>query len=625
MRLSLRGGDGWYDVAVSVGLAPPFLSPQLRLEVELGRGAMGEVWRAHSLSLDAAVAVKVLFAVDNEVARARFQHEAQGAARIASPHVVRIFDFGISPEGLPFIVMELLVGRDLRARLNDDGPMRREHAQAVVEQACRAVDAAHQLGVIHRDIKPANLFLIEGAGEIFVKLVDFGVAKHRDRDLGMTETGALMGTPYYMSPEQLLNPKAVDHRCDLWSLAVVAYACLAGTVPFVAETLGGLSIAIHERRFTPLSTVRPDLPASVDRWFETAFHTAIEQRFQTAGALAQTLGGALAGTWPPQSARPPVSTQVMHAVEPALALHADQRPGSAPPGTVAEVLTSPPLVAGPPGGSGPPVTVAEVPMIQPPVAGPSPVNVSAAPWATPAATMSAAPPRKSRRGLVLAVSAVLAFGGFTAVGLFVAQRLNAEATPSKGAKKSKSASTARASADDSLRKHPRYVGAAALEDRDDDPDPTKVFPVKDHRRYDVNAHVRAALDWAQRQDPKAALVTFGADDLRADGTVDLEPPPEETPGGVFTEVFSPQHQRCWHITPLTNMGVYANLAQCNHELTGELPRCSVKDVLARAFPARFPKGVSLTYRVDVVGRREWLAMNDDTADRQTLADSCGGN
>ena len=204
------------------------LGANLRLSRVLGKGAMGTVWLAQNLVLDSPCAVKVLDRRDRSATgQLRFEQEARAVARLDSPHAVRVFDFGTTPGGDPYIVMELLTGRDLKSVITDDGPMALARVVTLVRQICRGLRRAHDLGIVHRDIKPANIFLVEVDGEPFVKIVDFGVAKSSEgADLALTETGALMGTPYYMSPEQFLSPRTIDHRTDLWSVAVVAYASL---------------------------------------------------------------------------------------------------------------------------------------------------------------------------------------------------------------------------------------------------------------------------------------------------------------------------------------------------------------------------------------------------------------
>jgi serine/threonine-protein kinase len=264
------------------------LTKKLRLEREIGHGAMGAVWVATNLALGSQAAVKVMKACESAEQVRRFQSEARWLAQLHNPHVVRIFDLGVCEDGEPFIVMELLEGEDLRSRIERLGPMPLDEVALVMRQLCSALASAHERGIVHRDIKPANIFLTAGAHDFLVKVLDFGVAKFLGPDLGMTRTGALMGTPYYASPEQLIDPKGIDHRADLWSAAVVAYACVTAKLPFVAETLGALSIAIHEGDFEPPSVHRRELPPALDLWMTRALAREPDDRFATALELAST-------------------------------------------------------------------------------------------------------------------------------------------------------------------------------------------------------------------------------------------------------------------------------------------------------------------------------------------------
>ncbi|MFO0760930.1 MAG: serine/threonine-protein kinase [Byssovorax sp.] len=259
------------------------VNESLRLVRLLGKGGMGSVWIADHLGLQAQVAVKFMSAAAREdpTLLGRFEREAVAAAQIKSPHVVQTLDHGVmEPEGAPFIVMELLEGEDLMSRLKRLGRASVTEVAAVLAQAGKALQKAHAAGIIHRDIKPDNLFLLDADGDMFVKVLDFGVAKQAaDRELGMTSTGSTVGTPHYMSPEQLLSAKHVDHRCDLWALGVVAYRMLTAELPFRGETLGALSVSVHMGVFAPPSKHRPDLGPAIDAWFARALHRDIDARF----------------------------------------------------------------------------------------------------------------------------------------------------------------------------------------------------------------------------------------------------------------------------------------------------------------------------------------------------------
>jgi eukaryotic-like serine/threonine-protein kinase len=286
--------------------AGAMLTDSLLLERELGSGGMGTVWLARNCALDSHVAVKVLHAHGGgqaDVARQRFEREARGLARLDHPHIVRIFDFGITIDGEPYIVMELLRGEDLKARLERVGRLSPAETASIVAQACKALTRAHAEGVVHRDIKPANLFLLPTDGEEdFVKVLDFGVAKFASSDeMAMTSTGTLMGTPSFMSPEQLLDPKRIDHRTDLWALGVVVYACLTGSLPFAGETISALGLAVYHGQFSAPSLLRPELGAALDAWTTRALHRDPEGRFQSARELSESLSAAVSAVARPSS------------------------------------------------------------------------------------------------------------------------------------------------------------------------------------------------------------------------------------------------------------------------------------------------------------------------------------
>ncbi|MEY2935810.1 MAG: hypothetical protein RL033_6559, partial [Pseudomonadota bacterium] len=205
---------------------------------------MGVVWRAEDLQLAAPVAVKLLHGrhAHHPELRARFEAEAAIGAQLRGPHVVQVFERGVDgPSALPFIAMELLEGESLQERLARCGPLTPAELLRIVAQVARALTRAHALGIIHRDLKPANLFLVRDGETELAKVLDFGIAKRFADPAGRmrTVTGNLLGTPTYMSPEQITGSKRVDHRCDLWSLAVIAVECLTGRLPFDAEHLPG--------------------------------------------------------------------------------------------------------------------------------------------------------------------------------------------------------------------------------------------------------------------------------------------------------------------------------------------------------------------------------------------------
>jgi len=261
---------------------------------------MGAVWVAGHLTLGARVAVKFMSAelsMKHPELHARFLREAAAAAKITSPHVVRTFDFGAMADGTPFLVMELLEGESLADRLRRHGALPPSEVVLVVSQVAKALSEAHQLGVVHRDIKPPNVFLIQSGRELFAKVLDFGIAKDTDSAGGnATKTGFALGTPQYMSPEQLMSAKGVDLQADLWALAVMAYELLTGAPPFVGETIPHLILSIHTRQFqVPSSARHPPLvtdASALDRFFARAFAADMAARFSSAQDLADALADA---------------------------------------------------------------------------------------------------------------------------------------------------------------------------------------------------------------------------------------------------------------------------------------------------------------------------------------------
>ncbi|MCA9629881.1 MAG: protein kinase, partial [Myxococcales bacterium] len=272
--------------------AGDIVGERFQLIRRLGKGGMGTVWRARHLTLESDVALKL---VDPTIARtsegrARFKREAQAAAAIRSPHVVQILDHGVHDE-IPFIVMELLEGESLAQRL-DRGALSLAETTRVLVQVGRAVSRAHAAGVVHRDLKPDNIFLIRNDDEEIAKVLDFGIAKARFQHTteDTTRTGAVLGTPHYMSPEQLRGDKALDYRADIWALGVIAYECVTQAKPFVSETFADLVIKICSEDAPPPSS-RASVPESFDAWFFRATNRNPELRFASVREQIQALRG----------------------------------------------------------------------------------------------------------------------------------------------------------------------------------------------------------------------------------------------------------------------------------------------------------------------------------------------
>jgi eukaryotic-like serine/threonine-protein kinase len=256
---------------------------------------MGAVWLADHLALKTQVAVKFILAgrENDSEARERFSREAEAAAQVKSPHVAQIFDHGVAEDGVPFIVMELLEGEDLARYVQANGRLGLREAASVITQTCRALQRAHAKGLIHRDVKPANIFLCDvGTPERFVKLLDFGVAKVVGDNNSQTKSGAVTGTPVYMAPEQLLGAKDLDHRADLWSVAVVAYELMTGRRPFIEETAAAIALRVHTRGMPAASEgmteLSPSAAQAIDEWFAKGWALHPGSRFESATELSET-------------------------------------------------------------------------------------------------------------------------------------------------------------------------------------------------------------------------------------------------------------------------------------------------------------------------------------------------
>ncbi len=266
-----------------------------RLEGEIGRGGMGVVLAARHLELDERVAIKFLSpecTKDPDVVT-RFMREARAAARLKSEHVVRVSDVGRLPSGQPYMVMELLEGEDLEGLLQRRGPLPVAEAVDYVLQALEAVAAAHALGIVHRDLKPANLFLArQQDGTRTVKVLDFGISKFiaaGATGVGMTQLPGPMGSPLYMSPEQLVSARDVDVRTDVWAFGVTLHQLLTTALPFGGHSMPQLVAAVLHEPPAPLRAHRPDAHPALEAVIHRALEKQRERRFANVGELAQSL------------------------------------------------------------------------------------------------------------------------------------------------------------------------------------------------------------------------------------------------------------------------------------------------------------------------------------------------
>jgi serine/threonine-protein kinase len=274
----------------------------------IAKGGMGTIWRARDQLLERPVAVKFMdrAIASDETLRERFVREAKAAARLRTMHVVQIYDFGIEAD-VPFIVMELLEGEDLHATLKRQAPLPLEEAAWLVNETAKGLQVAHDAAVVHRDLKPQNVFLSNHANETVVKILDFGVAKLRGADFSgfQTAIGTVLGSPNYMSPEQARGKPDIDHRADLWSLAVIAFRAVTGKLAFPGDMAALVIVRICAEALPVPSQVLPGLPKEMDAFFERALQREPALRFQSAFELANAFNAAVrfAGAGPPRPIR----------------------------------------------------------------------------------------------------------------------------------------------------------------------------------------------------------------------------------------------------------------------------------------------------------------------------------
>ncbi|HWZ89167.1 MAG TPA: serine/threonine-protein kinase, partial [Polyangiaceae bacterium] len=282
----------------AAGVVPgQILLGKYRIERVLGVGGMGVVVAATHVQLEERVAIKFLLpeALGHGEAVARFVREARAAVKIKSEHVARVSDVGTLENGAPYIIMEYLEGSDLAGLVQARGPLPIEEAIEALLQACEAIAEAHSLGIVHRDLKPANLFVIRRAdGTPSVKVLDFGISKltgppGSGSDMSMTKTSAIMGSPLYMSPEQMASSRDVDARTDIWALGVILFEILTGRIPFEADSMPQLCAMILQSPTPPLRRFRPDAPEGLERVIFHCLEKNRAQRYATIADLAAAL------------------------------------------------------------------------------------------------------------------------------------------------------------------------------------------------------------------------------------------------------------------------------------------------------------------------------------------------
>jgi eukaryotic-like serine/threonine-protein kinase len=286
------------------------LDGKYQIQRLLGAGAMGQVYAAEHAATGRRVAVKVISSpslIGDATVIGRFQREARVAGSIDTQHITQVLDAGVDRDsGLPFLVMEFLAGEDLQHVIKRLGPLSADLALRITAQACLGLQKAHEGGVVHRDIKPANLYLAKrDAGEIIVKLLDFGIAKVKmdqaqdAENAGLTRTGSMIGSPLYMSPEQARgDARGIDARTDLWSLGIVLYEMLAGSTPYQHITaLGQLILAICHEWPRHIQEAAPWVPPEVAAIVHRCLRHRAADRFQSAGEMFQAIRALLPGGW----------------------------------------------------------------------------------------------------------------------------------------------------------------------------------------------------------------------------------------------------------------------------------------------------------------------------------------
>jgi serine/threonine protein kinase len=302
LRFELTSGPRAHNLSAKERLpeetAPVgLIAGKYRLTRLLGRGGMGSVWEGVHATLGNRVACKFISPdyAECEEAVARFESEALAAASLRSKHIVDVYDHGVTEDGRPYIVMEYLVGETLEQRLKSLGTIPLQLMSMITRQVASGLARAHRAGIVHRDLKPENIVLVwdDDDETDVVKIVDFGIAKFTSpRSSGVSSStiaGSVLGSPYYMSPEQARGLSDVDARADIWSLGVIVYEALTGDRPFEGEALGDLLVTLCTSDPEPPSKRNLSIPQSVDRWMKKALERDRDRRFQDVRQMAEAL------------------------------------------------------------------------------------------------------------------------------------------------------------------------------------------------------------------------------------------------------------------------------------------------------------------------------------------------
>jgi serine/threonine protein kinase len=274
------------------------IQSRYRLIRLLGSGASGAVWHARNELIDRDVALKIMRpdVAEDAVALQRFFNEAKASGRVRSPSIVEILDLGQAEDGSPFLVFELLEGEGLDEKLRREGTIAPEPLLELFVGVAKALEIAHANGIIHRDLKPANIFIGKSStGQPVAKILDFGISKVFDtgHNFTLTRTGTVVGSPAYMSPEQAGGREDIDGRADIWSLGVVMYEGLTGTLPHQAANYNALMVRILTQDTDPVMTRKPDLPPSVCAIVDACLKRERDERTSNSGLLSKQMDGAM--------------------------------------------------------------------------------------------------------------------------------------------------------------------------------------------------------------------------------------------------------------------------------------------------------------------------------------------
>jgi serine/threonine kinase PknH len=403
-----------------------------RLVELIGQGGMGEVWRAHDTDTDRIVAIKLLPAhfSKNEDFQRRFRREAHAAARLDSPHVIPIHNYG-EIDGRLYVDMRLIKGRDLQTVLAD-GPLEPSRAVRIIEQIAIALHAAHEVGLMHRDVKPSNILLDKND---FAYLIDFGIARAAD-ETRLTKTGNTIGTFHYIAPERLSGELGEDARADIYALACVLYECLTGRTPFAGDDMARL-VAAHLNTPPPQpSTAKPDLPPQLDQVIATGMAKDPDQRYATTVELADAARDAITVPIPaptPSPAPEPPTVPASAPTAPPTIPAEDQTPSpTRPPTEPAPLPTAPSTLAAQyrtpsPGNDSAWAPTTQRPPVEVPTKRPEPSAEQLPPPTPPSKPLPDQPlfQRLSRRGKIALIVGPIAVAAIAATTVAIVTSQNA--------------------------------------------------------------------------------------------------------------------------------------------------------------------------------------------------------